>query len=66
MNSLVMNYINKDYFKSTKSSSSATAGGSSATESKKGSSDDLERLISNIENKNTKKITQTWVNRFNT
>ena len=58
----------EDYFdetKSTESSSSATAGGSSATEFKTASSEDLERLISNTENKNTKKTTQTWVNRFN-
>ena len=29
------------------------------------SNEDLERLISNTENKNTKKTTRTWANRFN-
>jgi hypothetical protein len=55
----------KDYFESTELNSSATASCSSASEFKAASSEDLERLISNTENKNTKRTTQTWVNRFN-
>ena len=57
----------KDYFddETMKLSSSAAASDSSATEFKTASSEDLERLISNTENKNTKKTTQTWMNRFN-
>ena len=65
---LIGDELYKDYFdetKSTKSSSSATAGGSSTAEFKTASSEDLKRLISNTENKNTKKTTQTWVNRLN-
>ena len=58
----------EDYFDETtitNLSSSATASTSSATEFKTASSEDLERLLSNTENKNTKRTTQTWVNRFN-
>ena len=58
----------EDYFDETtivNLSSSATASASSATEFKTVSSEDHERLLSNTENKNTKRTTQTWVNRFN-
>ena len=58
----------EDYFDETtitNYSSSATASASSATEFKTASSEDLERLLSNTENKNTKRTTQTWMNRFN-
>lgn len=68
LHEVIGDQLYKDYFdetKSTKSSSSTTAGGSSATKFKTASSEDLERLISNTENKNTKKTTQTWVNRLN-
>jgi hypothetical protein len=41
---------------------SATASCSSSSELKIASNEDLERLISNTENKS---MTQTWVNRFN-
>ena len=50
------------YDKTTNLSSSTTASASSATEVKTASSEDLERQLSNTENKNTKRTTQTWVN----
>ena len=54
----------EDYFdETTNLSSSASA--SNLTEFKTASNEDLERLISNTENKNTNKTTRTWVNRFN-
>ena len=39
---------------------------SCATEFKTASCEDLETLLSNTENRNTKKTTQIWINRFNT
>ena len=54
----------EDYFDETTNLSSS-ASTSSATEFKTASSEDLERLISNTKNKNAKKTTRTWVNRFN-
>ena len=48
-----------DYFDETTNLSSSTSA------SKTTSNEDLERLISNIENKNTKKTIRTWVNRLN-
>ena len=54
----------EDYFdETTNLSSSASA--SNLTEFKTASNEDLARLISNTENKNTNKTTRTWVNRFN-
>ena len=55
----------EDYFGETTELRSR-ASTSCATEFKTATSEDLERLLSNTENKNTKKTTQTWINRFNT
>jgi len=54
----------EDYFNETLNLSSS-ASASNVTEFKTASNEDLERLISNTGNKNTKKTTRTWVNRFN-
>ena len=51
----------EDYFDTTMESSASA----SSTEFKTASNEDLERLIANTENKNTKRTTQTWMNRFN-
>ena len=54
----------EDYFDETTNLSSSTSA-INVTEFKTASNEDLERLISNTENKNTNKTTRTWVNRFN-
>ena len=56
----------KDFFEETTELSSRASAGCT-TEFKTASNEDLERLLSNtvLENKNTKKTTQTWVKRFN-